>query len=205
MALATAHDTLAAIELVSVPAGLVALDALVKEAPVDVVFAGDIDPGRFLVVFGGDVASCEAALQRAAAEVAGEVTETLLLAQAHDRLRAALHGQSAGADDAEDRQDALGILQCHTPIATIAAVDRALKAADTRVMRLRFATELAGQGHAVLCGDQHDVDASLQAASDGAAPGVVVLTRRIARPAAEVYVAAAQRRGSHRALSALEP
>lgn len=205
MALAIAHDTLAAIELVSVPAGLVALDALVKEAPVELVFAGDIDPGRFLVVFGGDVASCEAALQRAALESAGEVTETLLLPQAHERLRAALHGQMSGADEAADRQDALGILQCHTPIATIAAVDRALKAADTQLMRLRFATELAGQGHAVLSGDQHDVEASLQAAAEGAASGVVVLARRIARPAFEVYAAAAQRRAPHRALSALEP
>lgn len=205
MALATAHDTLAAIELVSVPAGLVALDALVKEAVVELVFAGDIDPSRFLVVFGGDVASCEAALRRAVQEVAGEVTETLLLPQAHERLRAALHGQLATAQEVADRQESLGILQCHTPISTIAAVDRALKAAEAQLLRLRFATELGGQGHAVLSGDQHDVEACLQAAVDGAAAGVVVLARRIARPAAEVYLAAAQRRVAPRALAALEP
>lgn len=205
MALATAHDTLAAIELVSVPAGLVALDALVKEAAVELVFAGDIDPGRFLVIFGGDVASCEASLRRAVQEVPGEVTETLLLPQAHDLLRRALHGQLGPAAAAADRQDSLGILQCHTPISTIAAVDRALKAAETLVMRLRFASELGGQGHAVLAGDQHDIEASLQAAVEGAASGVVVLARRIARPAAEVYLAAAQRRAGQRALSALEP
>ena len=205
MALATDHDTLAAIELVSVPAGLVALDALVKEAAVDLVFAGDIDPGRFLVVFGGDVANCEAALRKAADVVAGEVTETLLLPQAHELLRAALHGQLATAEDVSNREESLGILQCHTPIATLAALDRALKAAETRVLRLRFATELAGQGHAVLSGDQHDIEASLYAAVQGAAPGVVVLHRRIARPAAEVYLAAAQRRGAHRTLAGLEP
>jgi microcompartment protein CcmL/EutN len=205
LAFATEHDTLAAIELISVPAGLCALDALVKEAPVHVIFAGDIDPGRFLVVFGGDVASCEAALQRAASDLAGEVTETLLLPYAHEGLRAALHGELTTSAAAQDRQDALGILQCHTPIATLAAVDRALKVAETRLLRLRFASELAGQGHAVLTGDQHDVEAALQAAESGAPSGTVVLTRRIARPAIETCDAAAQRKNGARGLSPLEP
>ncbi len=205
MAFATDHDTLAAIELVSVPAGLVALDALVKEAPVEIVFAGDIDPGRFLVLFAGDVASCEAALRRGADEVAGEVTETLLLPQAHERLRAALHGTLATPDAIADREESIGILQCHTPIATLAAVDRALKAAETRLTRLRFATELAGQGHAVLAGDQHDVEEALAAARDGAATGVVVQTRRIPRPARETLDAAAQRGAGARTLRPLDP
>ncbi|MBI5608357.1 MAG: BMC domain-containing protein [Deltaproteobacteria bacterium] len=205
MPFATEHDTLAAIELISVPAGLCALDALVKEAPVHVIFAGDIDPGRFLVVFGGDVASCEASLQRGAAEVPGEVTETLLLPFAHERLRAALHGHLLTSAEAQTRQDALGILQCHTPIAILAAVDRALKAAETQLLRLRFATELGGQGHAVLAGDQHDIEAALIAAETGAPAGTVVQTRRLARPAVETCDAAAQRLGGARALSPLEP
>lgn len=205
MALATAHDTLAAIELVSVPAGLCALDALVKQAPVEVIFAGDIDPGRFLVIFCGDVASCEAALQRGADEVPGEVTETLLLPLAHERLRGALHGDLQTLAEVGERQDALGVLQCHTPISTLAAVDRALKAAETWVLRLRFATELAGQGHAVLCGDQHDIEEALSAAQHGGPAGTVVHTRRIARPAPETCDAAAQRRAPSRVLAPLEP
>ncbi|MBM4343247.1 MAG: BMC domain-containing protein [Deltaproteobacteria bacterium] len=199
----TASPTLCALELIDVPAGLCALDALVKQAEVDIYFAGDIDPGRFLIVFGGDLAACESALAHASAGAGREVVESLLLPFAHLRLRAALLGEFAEAD--AESQRALGIMQCHSPIATLAAVDRALKAAEVEIVRLRFASELAGQGHSVVRGDQHDVEAALHAAETGALPGVVVRTRRIARPAPEVVTAAAQRPFGVRALRPLDP
>lgn len=197
------HDTLGALELGDVPSGLWALDSLVKEAEVVVVFAGDIDPGRFLILFAGDVASCEAALTKAIAESGRDVVETLLLPQAHERLRAALHGQLASLADGQEL--ALGIVQCHTPTSTLAAIDRALKAADTGLLRLRFASELAGQGHAVLCGEQYDIEAALEAAAQGAPAGVVVRTRQISRPATETLQAAIQRGAGARSVMPLEP
>ena len=92
------HEPLAGIETLSVPAGLVALDALAKEAAVDVLFAGDIDPSRFLVLFCGDLGAVEAALQRAIADAGADLAESLLLPQAHRGLRAALHGQLLAPD-----------------------------------------------------------------------------------------------------------
>jgi len=189
-----AQDTLAALELVSVPAGLCALDALCKEATVELLFAGDIDPGRFLILWTGDLASVEAGLRRALDEAGSDALESLLLPQAHLSLRAALAGQLASPSGPQHTELALGIVQCHTVIGILAALDRALKAAEIEVLRLRFATELAGQGHAVFAGEQYDVEAALAAAREGAPAGVEVITRRIARPAAEVYAVAAQRR-----------
>lgn len=185
------------------PAGLCALDTLVKEAEVTVYFAGDIDPGRFLIVFGGDLAGSETALARATLDAGRDVVESLLLPFAHARLRAALVGELSS--EAATEGLSLGILQCHSPTSILAAVDRALKAAEVSVVRLRFASELAGQGHCVLCGDQHDVEAALSAAETGAPAGVVVRSRRIARPAPEVYAAAAQREPCPRRLRPLEP
>ena len=198
------HETLAAIELLSVPAGLCALDALCKQAAVDVLFAGDIDPGHFLVLFSGDLASVEASLAQAVLEGGADVLETLLLPQAHEGLHAALRGALLSAAQAEDEETALGILQAHTVIGTLAAVDRALKAASLRVIRLRFAAELAGQGHAVLAGPQFDIEAGLEAAQADLPPGVVLQVRRIARPAAEVFAAAAQRPPGARAVRPLD-
>ncbi|MSQ84447.1 MAG: BMC domain-containing protein [Myxococcales bacterium] len=197
------HDTLGSLELVDVPAGLCALDALVKEAEITVYFAGDIDPGRFWVLFGGDMASCEAALLKAIAQGGRDVVETLLLPQAHHLLRSALTGSLQVATAQQELS--LGIVQCHTPTSTLAAVDRALKAAEVTLVRLRVAAELAGQGHAVLSGEQHAIEAALQAAQQGAPTGVVVRTRQIARPAAEVYAAANQRPRGARALTPLDP
>lgn len=196
------HDTLAAIELISVPAGLCALDALCKQAQVAVLFAGDIDPGHFLVLFSGGLGDVEASLACAVQEGGADVLETLLLPQAHEALHAALRGELT--DDAAADEAALGILQSHTVIGTLAAVDRALKAASLRVVRLRLATELAGQGHAVLAGPQFDVEAGLEAAQSGVPAGVVLQVRRIARPAAEVFQAASQRPRVARAVRPLD-
>jgi microcompartment protein CcmL/EutN len=199
-----AHETLAAVELVSVPAGLCALDALVKEAEVEILFAGDIDPSRFLVLFCGDLSSVESALRRAIEEGGNDLLETLLLPHAHRGLRAALDGELLAPAQAEAGEEAMGILQTHTVIGTLAAVDKALKAAEVHLIRLRFATELAGQGHAVFVGSQYDVEAGLQAAQSDLPPGVQVLARRIARPASQVYSAAGQRPFGHRAVRPLD-
>lgn len=199
-----AHETLAAIELVSVPAGLCALDALVKEAHVGLLFAGDIDPSRFLILFTGDLASVEVGLRRACSEAGTDVLESLLLPHAHPLLHDALLGSLRSAAAAEAGQEAMGIVQTHTVIGTLAAVDRALKAAEVALVRLRLATELAGQAHAVFVGSQYDVEAALQAAQDGAPAGVLVQVRRIARPAPEVYGAAAQRSVGLRAIRPLD-
>ncbi len=52
---------LAMIELSDVPAGLVALDALAKEAPVTIIAAGTIQCGHWLMAFAGEVFAVELA------------------------------------------------------------------------------------------------------------------------------------------------
>ncbi len=198
-------DTVAAIELRSVPSGLVALDALVKEAIVTVRYAGDIDPSRFLIVFDGALADVEAALLKAIDVADVDVLETLLLPRAHPRLRAGIGGDFTPPTGPADREWTIGVLQCHTVIATIAATDRALKAAECALLRLRIATDLAGQGHAVVAGEQFDVEAALEAAIETAEVGVAVETRLIPRAAIETFLAAGQRASGARPLRSLQP
>ena len=198
-------DTIAALELRSVPSGLFALDALVKEAEVGVRFAGDIDPSRFLIVLDGALANVEVALQRAIDVAGDDLLETLLLPRAHGLLIAALNGHLQAPESPAQRELTIGVLQCHTVIATLAATDRALKAAQTSLLRLRLATELAGQGHAVLCGEQFDVQEALTAAATTDNPGVEVSTRLIPRAASQTFLAAAQRAPGPRPLTPLDP
>ena len=53
-------DALALLAFDSVATGLSALDVLVKEAPVTVLEANLVEPGRFLILFVGGVAEAEA-------------------------------------------------------------------------------------------------------------------------------------------------
>ena len=201
----TPTETLAAIELRTVPSGLVALDALVKEAHVRVLYAGDIDPSHFLVVFDGALADVEAALRKAVHAGAVDTLETLLLPRAHALSRAATGGEFSPPGPPSEDEQAVGVIQCHTVLGILAATDRALKAAEVALLRLRFATDLAGQGHAVVSGEHFDVAAALEAAAAESEPGVTVETRIIPRAAAETFAAAAQRAAGPRPLRSLEP
>lgn len=196
-------DSIAALELRSVPAGLAVLDALVKEAVVRVRHAGDIDPGRWLIVFDGPLADVEAGLARGVDVAGADLLESLLLPAAHPALRGALRGVYAAAAPAAQAECALGALECHTVLATLAAVDRALKGGETTLLRLRLATHVGGSGHAVLAGEQTDVEAALEAAGTGAEAGVRVETRLVPRAAPETVAAAAQRPAGAHALSPL--
>ena len=202
---ASATETLAGIELRSVPSGLIALDALVKQAEVCVRFAGDIDPSHFLVIFDGPLADVEMALERAVETAGADALETLLLPRAHAALLDAVAGRLASVDGPRDAEHAIGALQCHTVLGIVAAVDRALKVAEVHLLRLRMATDLAGQGHAVVAGEQFDVEAALAAASEGAPAGVRLEVRLIPRAAAKVSAAAAQRAPGPHGLRSLQP
>lgn len=196
---------LAGLDLLDVPTGLWTLDAVCKQAHVQVLFAGDIDPGRFLIVLSGDLAGVETALTQGIAAAGEGLLESLLLAHAHEGLLAALTGAYDNAEAILAAEDALGTIQTHTPFLLLATLDRALKAANVGLLRLRLASELAGQGHAVLAGAQTDVEAALLAAGTGLPSGVQLRTRLIPRPAPEVVVAACQRPVGARTLRALEP
>src|SRR4029450_9312350 len=75
------HEALALIELDSIASGLRALDALVKKAPVSVLEANLVEPGKFLVLFAGPVGELGEAFEAANAEVPTAVGAKMFLAR----------------------------------------------------------------------------------------------------------------------------
>lgn len=171
-------DALALLELRSVARGYRVLDALVKEAPVSVLEANLIEPGKFLILTGGGVAEIEAA-HRVGREVAAEdLADALILPFAH----AALWGGLAGAERREDL-DTVGVVEGSSIAGVLAACDTALKNADVGLCGLRIATGLGGKGFFVVHGSQDAVDAAvIYSAEVLAARGCQVREERIARP-----------------------
>ncbi len=171
-------DALALLELSSIARGYRALDALVKEAPVRVIEANLIEPGRFLILTGGAVADVEAS-HRVGRAVAGEdVLDELVLPFAHAALWAGLGGQTIGRDQAE-KLDTVGIVEGACIAGVLEACDRALKDADVALAGLRVAIALGGKGFFVVHGTQDAVEAAV-------ATGAGVLSRRQKRVREEV-------------------
>jgi microcompartment protein CcmL/EutN len=147
---------LALIEYDGVPVGVAAADRMLKRAPVALIRAGTVQPGRFLVLLGGSVAAVEEAYVERAAT--GAPLDAILLPDAHPALAPALAGARAPAQGA-----AIGLLEGATSAALLAAADAALKAAPVLLVELRLADGLGGHAYCVLDGEQSDLEAALAA------------------------------------------
>jgi microcompartment protein CcmL/EutN len=127
-------DVIGVQEFASVADGVLALDAIVKAAPVDLLGVRTVTPGKLVVLFTGDVASVEASLT-AGREVSGEsLIDELFIPNLHPRVIPAIRGEVQ-----IDSWDALGIIESFSVTASIAAADIAVKEGRAAVA--------AGVGH----------------------------------------------------------
>lgn len=150
------------IEIGDVPAGLAALDALAKEAPVVVLAAGTIQGGHFLLSFAGDVEPVELAFARAILRAGRSVVNAVLLPHAEPRILPALRD---GTVTLPAPGDALGVVQTGSPPTLLRALDAALKGATVELVELRVAEGLGGRALATLWGHQTDMEAAIELAT----------------------------------------
>ena len=163
-----AGPAVAMLDLAAVPPGLHALDALVKEADVEVLSAGTVQGGRYLILFGGEVEPVERALARAEQVAGRAVLDRVLLPDAEPRIVPAIRGAVLRWPAPGET---LGVIQTVTTPVLLAAVDRALKGALVDLVELRVADGLGGQGLASLWGESYDVEAALELAQEALAAG----------------------------------
>lgn len=153
-------DALALLELDSVARGLRALDALIKQAPVQMLEANLIEPGRYLILFSGGVAEVEESF-RMAREVGNEsVVDKMLLPQVHPGVLDGLQG----LEDVRsaDEMDTLGVVEGAHVAGTLLACDRSLKDAQVRLSGIRVCGGLGGKAYYLVFGPQHDVEVAVE-------------------------------------------
>ena len=163
------EPALALLELDSIAAGIEAGDAMAKRAPIDVLRAGTVHPGKYLVLVGGAVADVEEALEAGREVGASSVLDAVLIPNVHPELVAGIRGQRRAAAG-----EALGIIETATVAAILEAADAGLKGAHVRLLEIRLADDLGGKGYLLFDGAVADVEAAVEigAARIAASPGV---------------------------------
>ncbi|MDY6876592.1 MAG: BMC domain-containing protein [Chloroflexota bacterium] len=151
------EPALALLEFSSIAAGIQAADAMVKRAPIDVIKAGTVQPGKYLVLIGGQVADVEESLT-AGREVGGAAAVDLVyLPQVHPEVVEAIAGGRVPRV-----ADALGVIETTTVAAAIHAADAGIKGAEVRLVEVRLADGLGGKGIVLLSGLVADVEAAVE-------------------------------------------
>lgn len=157
MAAPAIEPALGLLELESIAAGIEVGDAMAKRAPIEVLRAGTVQPGKYLVLVGGDVADVEEAIEAGRALGGLALRDTTFLPNIHPDVVAGLRG---ARDDV--RAEALGIIETATVPAVIRAADAGLKGAHVRLLELRLADDLGGKGYLLFGGEVTDVEAAVE-------------------------------------------
>lgn len=130
---------------------------MAKRAPIDVLHAGTVHPGRYLILVGGAVADVEEALAAGCESGEGSIVDSVLLPAVDPQVVACLRGERRAGT-----AEALGVIETTTVASIIDAADAGAKGARVRLLEIRVADDLGGKAYVLFDGPIADVEAAVE-------------------------------------------
>jgi microcompartment protein CcmL/EutN len=155
----TKFPAIALIELSSIAAGAFAADRMVKRSPIELLHAGTVQPGKFLVLIGGGTAEVEESYREGIQVAEAAVLDEVFLPQVHPRVVEALEGDRTFKD-----YESMVVLETSTIAGIVRATDAAAKGALVEIAEMRIGSGLGGRGLAILTGERTDIEAAAEIA-----------------------------------------
>lgn len=152
------EPAIALVETNSIAVGILAGDAMVKKAVVQLLEARSICPGKYMVLVGGEVGPVRESFEVGVHTAADALVDQLLLPNVDRSVFPALMSATPPRGD-----EALGIIETITAAVCIVAADAAVKAADVQLLEIRLANGLGGKSFVLMEGTVADVEASVAA------------------------------------------
>ena len=175
-------DTLGVVEANSIAAGVELADIMVKAAQVELVKAGTICSGRYMVYVSGDRDAVERSVD-AARNSERKLAGSFVISNVSPQVVSALRKNEAAGDN-----DAIAVVECRTVSSGIDAADSAVKRSAVRLLRLVTGQGINGKSYFVLCGDVASVTEAVEAAKEALGPKLIE-TVVLPRPDASVLKA----------------
>ena len=176
-------ESIGFLELNSIARGIEAADAVGKAARVRVIYARAGCPGKYYLLFGGELAAVQASLEAGAALGGGFVVDSCVIPRPHPQVIRAIANTARPPESGS-----LGVMEFYSVAAAIFAADAAVKAADVELADLRLAVGIGGKSYAILTGE---VAAVQEAVSCGVnaeqSQGMALAHVVIPRPGKEVF------------------
>jgi len=172
---------LGVLEFSSIAIGIVALDEMVKVAPVRIIEARTMCPGKYLIVFSGDVASVEYSFNKGYETGRELILDSLFLPMIHPDALMAI-----GKINVVDEWNAIGIIETLSVVSGIEAADRAAKVGGVKIIEVRLAIGFGGKSYVKLLGSLDAVQAAMEAGTTSAkAKGLLCMATLIPHPHSE--------------------
>ena len=152
-------NAIGSVEIYSIPKGVLSGDAMLKAANVQLLYAGTVCSGKYVVVVSGDVAEVNASVKAAETEAGVSLIDSLVIPNIDKQVLQAI----VACGDVGD-VGAVGVLEFFSVCSCIAGSDAAVKAAKVKLIEVRLGRGLGGKSFAILTGDVASVNAAVNAA-----------------------------------------
>ena len=141
-------DSIGFLELNSIAKGIEAADAVIKAAEVGLVFAKAGCPGKYYLLFSGEVAAVQASLDAGCTIGGSHVVDQCVIPRVHPQVVRAI-----GMTNLPEESGAVGVMEFYSVTASIYGADAAVKAADVSLLDVRLGTGIGGKSFVILVGD----------------------------------------------------
>ncbi|MBD8967051.1 MAG: BMC domain-containing protein [Coprococcus catus] len=141
-------ETIGFLELNSIAKGVEAADLILKTAEVDLIFAKAGCPGKYYILFTGEVAAVKASLDAGTAIGGNHTVDSCVIPRVHPQVIKAINLAAEPGTPG-----AIGVMEFFSVTASVYAADAAVKAADVDLIDVRLGTGIGGKSFVVLTGE----------------------------------------------------
>ena len=171
------------LELNSIAKGVEAADRILKTAETELIFAKAGCPGKYYILFSGEVAAVTSSLEAGKEMGGAHVVDSVVIPSVHPMVISAINQAVEPVP-----VNALGVMEFFSVTASVLAADAAVKAAEVDLMDVRLGTGIGGKSFVILSGDVAAVHEAVEAGCRTAAEsGLLVSQVVIPNPKAAVF------------------
>ena len=154
------NNAIGGVEVSSMARGFDVTDTMLKTAPVKLLLARTVCPGKYIVLVTGEVADVQAAVDAGAGRGGASLVDRFVIPNVHPELLPAVSGTAVVG-----KLEALGIVEAFSVSALLEAADAAVKAASVRLIEVRLAMAMGGKAFVTMTGSIASVDTAVNAAA----------------------------------------
>lgn len=176
-------ETIGFLELNSIAKGVEAADIILKTADVALIFAKAVCPGKYNILFTGEVAAVQSSMDAGIALAGGAMVDSVVIPRVHPQVIQAINQATVPGE-----VNAVGIMEFFSIASAVLAADAAVKAADVDLIDVRLGTGIGGKSFVVLTGEVAAVREAVRCGeAGGAEKGMLLGSVVIPSPRPEVF------------------
>ncbi len=150
------------LEYISVGKGIEAADIILKNTAIDMMVSSPNCPGRYHILFSGDVDAVKTAVEMAKETKDETMLESVVIPNIDTGVIRAIFSPTEAVI-----RDGIAVFETITMTETVMGADTMLDTADVEIIDLRLGKGLAGKSYVIVTGSLQDLQYAIDAAVDG--------------------------------------